>query len=257
MNNFIIDIYKQVWDEEWFGPKEDIHLKTFCYQLAKEMNEFSKEIHSTIGYGKGDGFSVNLVSVGSVIFVRIELFGTSEYSFITDYLRENGKEIDYPDIDFKKRDNLIQIPRFDEKLAEELIKELNNEFGQQLTITQSQRIFEKGASDWSVDVLLWLSSIPASVIGSYVYDFLKRKNSERDNEVKIIDSFDKDYVLREAAKLSEVNINDLKLIKFDYNEYKGTTTYFITSRYVDIQLTLVKSNKVVNYRVDKKTQLNI
>ncbi|MCA1023606.1 hypothetical protein [Halobacillus litoralis] len=256
INRFIVDIYKQVWDKRGFGPKEDVHLKTFCYQLDKELEEFSREVHRKIGFGIGDGFSVYINGFNDIIFVRIELFDTSEYSFITEYLKSNGEEINYPSFDSNMGDTLVHVSNYDEKLTQSLINELHNEFGQELTITHSEKIFEKGASDWGIDLLLWLSNIPASIIGAYIYDFF-RKNKSDEAEVHVIESFDKGYVLGIAAKISEVSINDLEVIKSVYNEHDGTTFYFITSRYVDVKLTLNETNKVIDYSLDKKTHSKI
>lgn len=238
-------------------PKENVHLKTLSYRLDKTMNQFSKEIHSTLGYGLGDGFTVDLNEYGDIIFVRIEIFDRDTYTFITDYLESNGDEIDYPSILVKQSNALIQIHRFDERLSQELVNELYAKFGQQIAITHSEKIFEKGASDWSLDLLLWLGNIPASIIATYIYDFFKRKTSYNFNTVNIIDDCDIENVLDIASDISEVNKNDLRLINFSYNEYDKTTFYFITSRYVDIKITLNDSGKVINYDLDKKTQSQI
>ncbi|MEK3907614.1 hypothetical protein [Oceanobacillus sp. FSL W7-1309] len=255
--NFVIDIYKQVWDDMGLEPKEDVHLKTLSYRLDKTMDEFSKEIHKTLGYGLGDGYTVVLNEFEDIIFVRIEIFGRDTYTFITNYLESNGNEVDYPSIPVKQSSALIQVHRFDERLSQELINELYIKFGQQIKITHSERIFEKGASDWSLDLLLWLGNIPASIIATYIYDFFKRKKSYSSNEVNIIDDCDIENVLGIASNISGVNKNDLRIINFDYNEYDKTIFYFITSRYVDIKLTLNDSSKVINCDVDKKTQLHI
>ncbi|ASF40993.1 hypothetical protein CEH05_18245 [Halobacillus halophilus] len=256
INKYIVDIYDQVWDEMGFGPKENVHLKSLCFQIDKNLEEFSGEIHRTIGFGIGDGFSVYLNGFDNIIFVRIELFDTSEYSFITEYLKSNGEEIDYPSFNSNIGDTLVLVSNFDEELTQSLINELHNEFGQELTITHSEKIFEKGASDWGIDLLLWLSNIPASIIGAYIYDFFRKSKSD-EAEVHVIESFDKGAVLDIAAKTSEVSINDLEVIKSVYNEHDGTTFYFITSRYVDVKLTLNKLNKVIDYSLDKKTHSKI
>lgn len=254
----MIDIYKQVWDETGLGPKEDVHLKTLSYRLNKTMKEFSKEVHKVLGYGLGDGFSVNINGFDDIIFVRIEIFNRNTYSFITNYFESNGgQKVDYPTISIKQSNNFIQVSRFDERLAQELTNELYNKFGHKIKVTKSERIFEKGASDWGVDLLLWLGSIPASIIGSYIYDFFQRKKSSRIDKVNIIDNWNEGDILGIASKLSKVNKNDFRIIKFEYNEYDNTTFYFLTSRYVDVKLTLNKSNKVVEYDLDKKTQLLI
>lgn len=253
----MIDIYKQVWDEKGLGPKEDVHLKTLSYQVNKTMEEFSREIHKILGYGLGDGFSVNINGFDDIIFVRIEIFDRNTYAFITNYLESNGKEVDYPSISNRQSNNFIQISRFDERLAQELTNELYNKFGHQIKITKSERIFEKGASDWGMDLLLWLGSIPASIIGSYIYDFFQRKKSYRMDEVNIIDNWNEEDILGIASKLSKVNKKDLRIIQFKYNEHDKTTSYFLASRYVDVKLTVNKSNKVVDYDLDKKTQLHI
>lgn len=255
--NFVIDIYKQVWDDIGLEPKEDVHLKTLSYRLDKTLDEFSKEIHKILGYGLSDGYSVDLNEFEDIIFVRIEIFDRDTYSFITSYLESNGDEIDYPSIPVKKSNALIQIHRFDERLSQELINELYIEFGQQIKITHSERIFEKGASDWSLDLLLWIGSIPASIIANYIYDFFKREKSYSFNDLNIIDDYNIENVLDIASNISGVNKNDLRIIKFNYNEYDKTTIYFIISRYVDIKLTLNDSGKVIDYDLDKKTQLHI
>ncbi|WP_337193932.1 hypothetical protein [Pontibacillus yanchengensis] len=192
----------------------------------------------------------------NIIFVRIELFDTSEYSYITEYLKSKGEEIDYPSFDSNMVDTLVHVSKFDQKLTQNLINELHNEFRQEIKITHSEKIFEKGASNWEVELLLWLSNIPASIIGAYIYDFFQ-KNKSDEAEMHVIDSFDKGSVLGIAAKLSEVSINDLEVIKSEYNEHDGTTFYLITSRYVDVKLKLNKSNKVINYSLDKKSYLKI
>ncbi|MGM0840255.1 MAG: hypothetical protein ACQEWE_05990 [Bacillota bacterium] len=238
------------------GPVEDVHLDTLCYQMDKNISEFSSEIHRIIGHGKNDGYSVHINSLDNIVFVRIELFGGNEYTYITDYLNLNGQEIDYPIMDVNKTNQLIQVSHINEKWKLELINELKNEFSDQLIITHSERIFEKGASDWKLDLLLWLSNIPASIISAYVYDFLKRKKSEN-ARVSIIDQFDKSYVLEIAAKASGVSVNDLELITIDYDESNQSSTYILTSRYVDIKLTLNKSYEIIGYTLDKKTQLKI
>ena len=126
-----------------FGPKENVHLKTLCFQIDKNLEEFSREIRRTIGFGIGDGFSVYLNGFDNIIFVRIELFDTSEYSFITEYLKSNGEEIDYPSFDSNIGETLVLVSNFDEKLTQSLINELHNEFGQELTITHSEKISRK------------------------------------------------------------------------------------------------------------------
>nr|WP_237458433.1 hypothetical protein [Pontibacillus yanchengensis] len=184
------------------------------------------------------------------------MFDTSEYSYITEYLKSKGEEIDYPSFDSNMVDTLVHVSKFDQKLTQNLINELHNEFRQEIKITHSEKIFEKGASNWEVELLLWLSNIPASIIGAYIYDFFQ-KNKSDEAEMHVIDSFDKGSVLGIAAKLSEVSINDLEVIKSEYNEHDGTTFYLITSRYVDVKLKLNKSNKVINYSLDKKSYLKI
>lgn len=224
--------------------------------MDKNISEFSSEIHRTIGHGKNDGFSVHINSLDNIVFVRIELFWVNDYSYITDYLKRNGQEIDYPIMDVNTTNQLIQVSHIEEKWKLELINELKNEFNDQLTITHSERIFEKGASDWKLDLLLWLSNIPASIISAFVYDFLKRKKSEN-ARVSMSDHFDKGHVLDIAAELSGVSVNDLELIKIDYDESNRSSTYIITSRYVEIKLTLDRSYEIIGYKLDKKTQLKI
>ena len=259
MFRYVFDIYEQIWeeDESNFGPIEDVYLMTYCFELQKNKKQILNDIYNIIGQEKGDGFLLNVNSFNEVTFIRVDLFSSRDYSYILDYLEANGELIDYPEISIDYSLNLIQLSDYDEELAQLLVSSLKLHLDEEINVIQSDVVFEKGASHWAVDFLIWSSSIPASMIASYMYNFLKERKINKSGTIKVIEQFENESIKRKASELSEVNINDLTIIGVKHCEYEQTTTFKLTSRYNDIIMIYSNEQALINYELNKKSQLKI
>lgn len=256
--NFIIDVYKQVWDVMGHKPLRNEYLNTLTYRLDTSFKRFSEEIHKVLAIGLNDGYAVNLNTKEGITFVKIEIFDRDSYAFILDYLESNGSKIDYPIIPIEHSNAIIKISDYDNENFEELISELNEKFGKNIQISHSEGIFEKGATGGYIDLILWLgTNIATPLVINHLIEFFNSKDSYSSNKVILPKDFDRDVVLAIASKYSNVNIPHLKILDFTIYEDEELTTYFIHSRLYDIELTLNNSYKVMKCKLNQKTQTNI
>src|SRR5699024_3195812 len=126
-------------------------------------------------------------------------------------------------------------------------EELRVEFGSEVIISDSEMIYEKGFSNWDSSFLVWMAGIPASVVGNYIYDFIKNKWPYSNTSVNYLYNHNEDDVKKIASDLSKVSQNNLTIIEIKINEEEKTVFYSLTSRYADIKLTFNQSKEVINY----------
>jgi hypothetical protein len=222
------------------------------------LNRFSFEIRETIFRNKeiGDGFSVNINAINGIVFVRVELFWTDHYAYIIDYLKSIGTEIEYPTIgDLKSGGNLIRIENFDERLTNELIDDLNKHENIE-DLVQTIKVFEKGAGDWRVELLIKVTEgVSISIVGAYLYELIKGKS--QDARSTVIKGFDHDDILKKTSELSDINKKDLTISDVEYDPHNDKKIVFITSRYADIKIQINSSNEIIHYSIDQKSKTKI
>lgn len=257
MKVFVIDIYTQIWDGEGLWPVEDRHLKTVSYQIDIEVKDFSEELSYLIATELGNGYSFTIYEFNKIVFVRTEIFFREKHDFILDYLKRIGVETSYPDLEQDTSTSLIQLPVIQREEREVLKAELEQRFGRNIKISDSEMIYEKGFSNWDANLLIWLDDIQISIVSMYIYDFLNKRLPLHNTKVNKIYNYTDNEILQMISERSGVNQNNLKLIDYKFNDEDKSSIYYITSRYVDISLKINEEKEIISYQENVKTQSRI
>ena len=262
METIFVDIYEQYLDEMGLNVIENRRVMSSDYVIKSDIQTLENDIYRLIGTNKGDGFYVEIHSVGKYHFINIFLMVLEKCNI--DYLKNYFELISedtvietekISELNSNEEKYFLSIDYIHEEEMQEIINLIHDNDHKVELKSKEVVIFERGAGDHHINLLLEISTGIGGISGLITLgQFIKAKYNEHFREINM-GKFNFEELIFSVSKITGVNYSSIYVHGFKVEN--DIVKVQLKSRYKDFEVFCNKELEIIEFNTLDKSQTMI
>lgn len=262
-----VNVYYQYWDDDWNSPIENdlIYEETFFLDSI-DVDSLGSSLNNLIGMNKGDGFYFEIYKLKRDNIINIFLISSKgeevDIQFVNDFFESiSSRPLKYVEQKSTREESESESKSEEkyyiylENVTNEDLQELQNVIREEgftyASASEEIKIFEKGASNYVMSLLLEVSTLIGGVSGTIALNqYIKSKFEDHSTRTSS-GNYDFNRLTARISEITGVNVNDLSVTGFI--DEGSILKVKLVSRYKDFEVECDKKLNITSIKTLHKS----